>query len=59
MSMAACIKCNNGICTCGLCYRKYTKNARISLAAVVLGIEREDVVKMLCDIVPDKHPYDE
>jgi hypothetical protein len=56
MAMSDCIKCWETPCSCGYDYRHKTKQTRIELAAVILGVEERDLEKLLDGIIPEKHP---
>ena len=55
MSMSDCIKCWDTPCTCGFDYRYMTIEARIKLAACVLGVKPTDIEASNLSI-PEKHP---
>ena len=47
MSLSSCAKCWDTPCTCGHGYRGYTKEAKVNLAAAVLGMKPEELQKAL------------
>lgn len=53
MAMSDCEKCWNTPCSCGWDYRIWTLEARIKLAAAVLGVKPE---ALLGAGAPEKHP---
>jgi hypothetical protein len=59
MSMSDCIKCWEAPCKCGYEYRNWSKDERIRLAGVILGIPNEKGAELLNDVTPDKHPKKE
>jgi len=56
MSMSDCAKCWDTPCTCGWEYRTRSREARIKLAAVVLGVKPEALASI---DVPERHPMDD
>lgn len=54
MSLSNCSECWDTPCTCGYEYRWMSKEARINLAAVVLGVDSNEL-KNGVDI-PERHP---
>jgi hypothetical protein len=63
MSLSDCVHCWETPCICGYEYRNWSKEARINLAAVILGINAMDIIVGLriestnVDIIPDRHPW--
>jgi hypothetical protein len=65
MSLSDCVHCWETPCTCGYEYRNWSKEARIKLAATILGIDKSFLAHMLwvktpemC-LIPEKHPWKE
>lgn len=56
MAMTDCAKCWETPCTCGWYYRKWTREERIEIAAVILGVKPEALAVI---DVPEKHPMDD
>lgn len=56
MAMSDCEKCWSTPCTCGWDYRFHTKEKRVALAAVILGLSTETLVELLGDAIPENHP---
>ncbi len=54
MGMSDCPKCWETPCACGYEYRDMTRERRIQLAAVILGVSPESIQ---CEAVPEQHPY--
>lgn len=59
MAMSDCEKCWDTPCGCGWEYRDYSKDRRIYLAAMVLGIDLELFSVRTRSIVPEEHPMKE
>lgn len=59
MSLSSCAKCWDTPCTCGWGYRDYNRDARIKLAAVVLGIQPAILECCVKAMVPEHHPMKE
>ena len=59
MSMSDCEKCWETPCSCGWDYRNYTKEARLKLAANVLGIPAAKLSDLLGNNLPKTHPMQE
>lgn len=59
MSMSDCLKCWNTPCTCGWDYRNYNKEARLKLAANILGVSISKLTDLLGDSLPETHPMRE
>lgn len=53
MALSDCAKCWDTPCTCGWDYRNWSKEARIALAAVVLGVDRQEIELLE---IPTLHP---
>lgn len=56
MGMSDCIKCWDSPCCCGYEYRNWSKDVRLSQAAVILGIDERSLEKHLGDMLPEDHP---
>jgi len=56
MALSDCDKCWDSPCRCGWDYRDWSVNARLELAAAVLGIERSELELLVAFHVPDPHP---
>lgn len=56
MAMSDCIKCWETPCACGHEYRLWSRDKRIKLAAIILGIPPEELEKTSGKAIPDKHP---
>jgi hypothetical protein len=56
MSMSDCEKCWNTPCMCGYEYRNWTRERRIKLASVVLGISLNTIPILMDGMIPKKHP---
>ena len=56
MAMSDCDQCWETPCSCGFEYRKMTKSARIALAAVILGIDKNTLILGIGGFIPEKHP---
>jgi hypothetical protein len=59
MAMSDCVKCWDTPCSCGWDYRNYTKEARLKLAANVLGIPAARLAELLGENTPEQHPMKE
>lgn len=56
MSMSDCVKCWDTPCRCGWDYKDYTVEARLNLAAVILGVSERKLSQWIGDAVPAVHP---
>jgi len=59
VALSDCEKCWNTPCTCGWGYRNYTKEARLKLAASILGIQSDQLTDLLAENTPETHPITE
>ena len=59
MSISGCEKCRSTPCQCGWEYRHWSRQERISLAAVVLGVSQEFLDDAIEYEVPEEHPMKE
>lgn len=59
MATGDCVKCWNTPCTCGYDYRHMTRDERIKLAAVILGVNQEMIIKCMIDVIHKEHPMKE
>ncbi len=58
--MSDCMQCWNTPCSCGYDYRNMSKQARLKLASVVLGVKVGELQKRFGNYVFQKHPmYEE
>ena len=56
MSMSDCLKCWDTPCSCGYHWSERSKAARLKQAAVVLGVDVDELRATTRELVPDKHP---
>jgi hypothetical protein len=62
MAMSDCEKCWETPCSCGWDYRNWTFSARVSLAAVVLGVSSDELIAAFDRShikLPEVHPQRE
>jgi len=55
MSLADCVKCWDNPCTCGYDYAEWPITRRIELAAVILGISKNELYNRVKDLAAE-HP---
>lgn len=56
MSMSDCEKCWSTPCCCGWEYRDHSKEERLELAAVVLGVSKDKLARLVRSEIPQAMP---